>query len=338
MNKAVLIINLGSPNSASVLSVWKFLKEFLMDGRVIDIPYLLRFFLVNFIIIPLRVLNSTKEYRKMWKKFGHSPIQKYTQSLNEKINKKIGKEYTCYYAMRYQQPSLNKILEKIYNNNHDELIILPLYPQYASASTGSTIEKCYEIISKWWNFPKVTVINHFCDDEDYINCFVSNTRQIDYNSYDHILFSYHGLPERHVDKTYTDKTLCNDHSCEVGLTQENKFCYKAMCYETTKLIAKKLSLKKSKYSVTFQSRLDNKWLKPFTDDILNELIEKKNKKVLVLSPAFVSDCLETCIEIDESYKEDFVKSGGEKLKLVPSLNDSDQWVDTVINLIRKNES
>ena len=338
MNKAVLIINLGSPNSASVLSVWKFLKEFLMDGRVIDIPYLLRFFLVNFIIIPLRVLNSTKEYRKMWKKFGHSPIQKYTQSLNEKINKKIGKEYTCYYAMRYQQPSLDKVLEKIYNNNHDELIILPLYPQYASASTGSTIEKCYEIISKWWNFPKVTVINHFCDDEDYINCFVSNTKQIDYNSYDHILFSYHGLPERHVDKTYTDKTLCNDHSCEVGLTQENKFCYKAMCYETTKLIAKKLSLKKSKYSVTFQSRLDNKWLKPFTDDILNELIEKKNKKVLVLSPAFVSDCLETCIEIDESYKEDFIKAGGTELKLIPSLNDADQWVDTVINLIRKNES
>tara|TARA_Y100000589_G_scaffold272916_1_gene266185 strand:- start:3851 stop:4867 length:1017 start_codon:yes stop_codon:yes gene_type:complete len=338
MNKAVLIINLGSPNSASVLSVWKFLKEFLMDGRVIDIPYLLRFFLVNFIIIPLRVLNSTKEYRKMWKKFGHSPIQKYTQSLNEKINKKIGKEYTCYYAMRYQQPSLDKVLEKIYNNNHDELIILPLYPQYASASTGSTIEKCYEIISKWWNFPKVTVINHFCDDEDYINCFVSNTKQIDYNSYDHILFSYHGLPERHVDKTYTDKTLCNDHSCEVGLTQENKFCYKAMCYETTKLIAKKLSLKKSKYSVTFQSRLDNKWLKPFTDDILNELIEKKNKKVLVLSPAFVSDCLETCIEIDESYKEDFIKAGGTELKLIPSLNDSDQWVDTIINLIRKNES
>ncbi len=338
MNKAVLIINLGSPSDPSVISVWKFLKEFLMDKRVIDIPYLFRFFLVNLIIIPFRVLNSTKEYKKMWNKFGYSPIQKFTNSLNKKINQKIGANYTCYYAMRYQKPSLDKILEKIYKNNHDELIIIPLYPQYASASTGSTIEKCYEIMSKWWNFPKVTIVNHFCDDEDYINCFVSNTKKFDYKSYDHILFSYHGLPQRHVDKTYTDKTICNDHSCELGISNENKFCYKAMCYVTTKLIAKKLGLKKSKYSTSFQSRLDNKWLKPFTDQILNELLDKQKKKLLVLSPSFVSDCLETCIEIDGTYKDDFIKSGGTELKLVPSLNDSDKWVDTIIKLIKKYES
>ena len=337
MNKALLIINLGSPKDASVLSVWKFLKEFLMDGRVIDIPFFLRYFLVNFIIIPLRVLNSTKEYKKMWKKFGYSPIQKYTKSLNDKLNSKLGDNYTCYYAMRYQQPSLNKTLKEIYNNNHDELIILPLYPQYASASTGSTIEKCYEIISKWWNFPKVTVINHFCDNEDFINCFVSNTKKTDFLNYDHILFSYHGLPERHVDKNYTDKTLCKDHSCEDGLKEDNKFCYKAMCYETTSLIANKLNLKKSKYSVTFQSRLDNKWLKPFTDEVLDEMLAQNKKKLLVLSPAFVSDCLETCIEIDESYKEDFIKAGGTELKLVPSLNDSDQWTDTIVNIVKSHE-
>ncbi|MBV19789.1 MAG: ferrochelatase [Cytophagia bacterium] len=337
MNKAVLIINLGSPRDANVLSVWKFLKEFLMDARVIDIPFLIRFFLVNFIIIPLRVLNSSKEYKKMWNKFGYSPIHKYTKSLNSKVNSKLGKGYTCYYAMRYQQPSLKKVLKEIYNNNHDELIILPLYPQYASASTGSTIEKCYEIISKWWNFPKVSVINHFCDNDDFINCFVTNTKKINYQDYDHILFSYHGLPERHVDKTYTDKTLCKDHSCEEGLKNDNKFCYKAMCYETTNLIATKLNLDKSTYSVTFQSRLDNKWLKPFTDEVLDNLLKENKKKLLVLSPAFVSDCLETCIEIDETYKEDFIKSGGTDLKLVPSLNDSDQWVNTVVKIVKNHE-
>ena len=333
MNKAVLIINLGSPKNASVISVWKFLKEFLMDARVIDIPFLIRFFLVNFIIIPLRVFNSSREYKKMWNKFGYSPIHKYTKSLSNKINAKLDKNYTCYYAMRYQQPSLENVLKEIYNNNHDELIILPLYPQYASASTGSTIEKCYKIISKWWNFPRVSVINHFCNNNDYINCIVSNTKKINYLNYDHILFSYHGLPDRHVDKTYIDQTLCEDHSCEDGLKNDNKFCYKAMCYETTNLIATKLNLEKSKYSITFQSRLNNKWLKPFTDEVLEKLLKKNKKKILVLSPAFVSDCLETCIEIDETYKNDFIKSGGADLKLVPSLNDSDQWVNTVANIV-----
>lgn len=336
MKKAVLIINLGSPNNASISSVWKFLKEFLMDGRVIDIPYLLRLFLVNLIIIPFRVRNSTKEYKKMWRKFGYSPIFKYTESLTKKINSKIGNDFTCYYAMRYQNPSIHSVLKKIYENNHDELVILPLYPQYAAASTGSTIAKCYDVIARWWNFPKVTVINHFYDDENFINCFVSNVKKIDYSKYDHVLFSYHGLPERHVDKTYTDQSLCKDHSCENGVTEENKFCYKAMCYETTNLIAKKLKLSKKKYTVTFQSRLDNKWLKPFTDDVLEDMIELKKYKLLVLSPAFVSDCLETCIEIDESYKEDFIKAGGKELKMVPSLNDSDEWVDTIINLVNKN--
>ena len=335
MNKAVLILNLGSPEKPNIFSVWKFLRQFLMDWRVIDVPFLLRFILVNFIIIPLRVNNSTKEYKKLWKIYKKSPILDYTHKLNNKLNSLSNRNYTFYYAMRYQEPSISETLKKIYLNNHDELIIFPLYPQYASASTGSTLEECNKLINSWWNFPKVTTINQFYNDLDYIQCFSNNIKEIDYLKFDHILFSYHGLPERHVDKTYSDQSLCKDHSCEKGVFEHNKYCYKAQCYETTNLIASNLKLDKNKFSVTFQSRLDNKWLRPFTDEKLDKLLSLGKKRILVVSPAFVSDCLETSIEIKESYKEDFLKKGGEKLELVPSLNDSDDWAKTILNIIEK---
>ncbi len=333
MKKAVLIINLGSPEKPTIFSVWKFLKEFLNDGRVIDIPSVIRFFLVNFIIIPLRVRNSTKEYKKLWKLFGSSPLIHYTDKLTSKLNEKSGDLYDYHYAMRYQQPSIKSVLNNIYDKNYDEIIILPLYPQYASASTGSTIEECYNVMKTWWNSPKIKIINQFFDDDGYINCCVQNAKKINYKKYDHILFSYHGLPERHVDKTYTNKTLCQDNDCEYGVTDKNKFCYKAMCYETSDLIAKKLSLNKKDYTVTFQSRLDDKWLKPYTDKIMIDLIKLKKDKVLVLSPAFVSDCLETLIEISNENREEFIEKGGKDLKLVPSLNDDDLWVNTIINMV-----
>ena len=333
MKKAVLIINLGSPDQPTIFSVWKFLKEFLNDGRVIDIPSIIRFFLVNFIIIPLRVKNSTKEYKKLWKLFGSSPLIYYTDKLTSKLNEKSNGQYDFFYAMRYQNPSIKSVLNNIYEKNYDEIIILPLYPQYASASTGSTIEECYNVMKTWWNSPKIKIINQFFNDKGYIDCFVENVKKINYKEYEHVLFSYHGLPERHVDKTYTNKTLCRDNDCEDGVTEKNKFCYKAMCYETSNLIAKKLSLNKEDYTVTFQSRLDDKWLKPYTDKIMLDLVKLKKDKVLVLSPAFVSDCLETLIEISNANREEFIEKGGKDLKLVPSLNDNDLWVDTIINMV-----
>jgi len=303
-----------------------------MDPRVIDIPFLLRYFLVNFIIIPTRVSNSTKEYKQLWRKFGASPLISYAEKLTAKLNKKKS-DVDYYFAMRYQNPSIDKVLSKIYSKNYEELVILPLYPQYASASTGSTIEYCNKIINGWWNFPKIKIINHFYNHESYIKCFLENTRKFDYRSYDHILFSYHGLPERHVDKTYTDNSICEDNNCEEGINDSNKFCYKAMCYETSNLIASKLSIADDKFSVCFQSRLDDKWIKPYTDKVMLELVESNHKKVLVLSPAFVSDCLETSIEISERNKKVFIEHGGVEFTLVPSLNDNDSWVDAIIDII-----
>ena len=333
MKKAVLLINLGSPSKPTIPYVWKFLRQFLMDPRVIDIPFLVRYILVNFIIIPKRVANSTKEYKKLWQLFGASPLITYAEKLTTKLNNKHINNTDFYSAMRYQNPSIESALAEIYSKNYEHIIILPLYPQYASASTGSVIEHCNLIISKWWNFPKTTVINQFYHNSDYINCIVENARQMNYKDYDHILFSYHGLPERHVDKSHAESILCANGNCENGINNENTFCYKAQCYETTKLITAQLSLPKDAYTTTFQSRLDNKWIKPYTDKVMLDLVASNCKKVLVLSPAFVSDCLETSIEISERYKNIFIEHGGEEFTLVPSLNDNDNWVDAVAGII-----
>jgi len=334
MKKAVLLINLGSPDRPTIFSVWRYLRQFLMDPRVIDIPYLFRYILVNLIIIPLRVANSTKEYKHLWNLFGCSPLIKNLSSLSDTIQLEIGNKADVYHAMRYQDPSIDRAMESIYKNSYDELIILPLYPQYASASTGSTIEYCNNIMKGWWNIPKVRTINHFYSHPAYINAFVENIRSAGYSSYDHILFSYHGLPDRHVDKTYPGSELCADNSCEDGITESNRFCYKAQCYETTKLIVGQLSLDDDRYSVSFQSRLNQKWIKPYTDIVMLDLIKKNKKNVLVVSPAFISDCLETSIEISKVNRDIFIKGGGEELTLVPSLNYSKAWAKGVIEIIR----
>jgi len=304
-----------------------------MDPRVIDIPYLLRFLLVNFIIIPARVSNSTNEYKKLWEKFGTFPLVSFAEKLTMKLNAAFPSKADFYYAMRYQNPSIDLILAQIYLKNYEELVILPLYPQYASASTGSTIEYCNNIIRRWWNIPKIKIINHFYNHDSYIKCFVENTKKFDYNNYDHILFSYHGLPERHVDKTYTNNSICKDNNCEEGINEDNKFCYKAMCYETSNLIASNLLIPNDKFSVCFQSRLDDKWIKPYTDKVMLKLADSNHKKILVLSPAFVSDCLETSIEITDRNKKEFIKHGGKEFTLVPSLNDNDSWVRAIIDII-----
>ena len=334
MKKAVLLINLGSPNKPTIPSVWKYLRQFLMDPRVIDIPYLIRWFLVNCIIIPKRVANSTAEYKKLWAMFGESPLVKFTKTLRVKLQKQYGSDFDFYDAMRYQNPSIDHALAEIQSKNYAEVIILPLYPQYASASTGSTIEYCQNIMKNWWNTPTVKVINHFCNHPAFIQCFVDNTKKMNYKKFDHILFSYHGLPERHVDKSHVDGSTCKDKNCTDGLHKENTACYRAMCYETTKRIVEKLNVPTEKYTVSFQSRLNDDWIKPYTDIVMVELAKTARTKVLVLSPAFVSDCLETSIEISERNQKIFIESGGTEITLVPSLNDNDDWVDAVMEIIK----
>ena len=332
MKRALLIVNLGTPNKPTYFSVFKYLRQFLMDRRVININPILRFFLVNLIICPTRSFSSTKIYKKVWNKETGSPLLHNTKKLAQKIQSKLP-EYTVEYAMRYQNPSIENVLNKLLIQNPDEIIILPLFPHYAAATTGSVYEEVSRILSKKWVVPKIKFINQFYDNDKFIDAWVEKARKFNINSYDKIIFSYHGIPNSHVDNVY-ENSVCNDHDCETKITEDNKFCYKATTYETTKLIASRLNINPENYVVTYQSRLTNKWLSPFTDEVLQAIANEGTKNVLVFSPSFTADCLETIIEIGDEYNELFINSGGQKLDYVESLNYSDLWSDAIISIIK----
>lgn len=335
MNKtAVLLINLGTPNSPKVNDVRKYLFEFLNDDRVIDIPSFVRFFLVNFIIVPFRAPKSAKLYEMLWTDQG-SPIMFYSESLKNKLQKNLSDEFEVYLAMRYQNPSLDNVLEEIRKKNYKRLLVLPLFPQYASATSGSVYQKVMNIIKSWWVIPEITFINEFFDNEKYIETIAEISKKYNLNSYDHILFSYHGLPNRQVDKSHSDARSCINCECEKIFKDNFRLCYKASCYETTRLIAKRIEIPENKYTVCFQSRLDKDWLEPFSDEVLINLAKNGAKKILVFSPAFVADCLETIIEIGHEYQKIFTENGGEIVDLVESLNDHPMWVETLKEIILK---
>ena len=328
------MIQLGTPDSPKTSDVRRYLSEFLNDPRVIDLPYLARKLLVNGIIVPFRAPKSAKIYQELWEMSGGvSPLITHTENVTQLLQEKMDEQFTVEFAMRYQNPSMDMVLEKIRKVNYDKIIIIPLFPQYASASSGSAIEKAMNIIRKWWVIPEIKIVSQFWDSEGYINSIVERSKAFDPKSYDHVLFSYHGLPERHVDKVYEGTDLCADQPCESELNDKNKLCYKATCFATTRLIAEKLNLKDSDYTVCFQSRLDKKWLTPFSDEIVEEWAKKGAKKLLVFSPAFVADCLETLVEIGSEYQEIFEEHGGKTVDLVPSSNDHPEFISCLNELV-----
>ena len=257
-------------------------------------------------------------------------LLKNTEELTKKLNQKQEK-YNVFYAMRYQKPSIQQALNEIKETNPSELIILPLFPHYASATSGSVFEYISKNLSREWVIPSFKFISQYYDHPSFIDAWVDAAKGYDVSDYDKVIFSYHGLPNSQVDKVYMDNQ-CDGKNCEHEINNENHYCYKATVYETSKLIAEKLSLSRDKYEVTFQSRLTNNWLEPFSDVVLENLPAKGIKKVLVFSPAFTSDCLETVIEIGDEYEELFIKAGGHTLDYVPSLNFSDAWVQAIIDI------
>jgi len=327
--KAILLINLGTPSSTKVKDVRRYLREFLSDGRVIDIPAIPRFLLVNGIIAPFRAPKSAKEYRKIWTDKG-SPIISYGYELTEEVQKKT--THSVYLAMRYGTPSLKAVLNELYEKSFSEIVVVPLYPQYASSTVGSILEIVSKEIATWDVFPKITFINQFYNHKGYIDAFVENIKKLNYKDFDHILFSYHGLPNRHVERTHHDNS-CEDMGCHIRINEDNKSCYRAQCYETTKLIAETLKLDASAYTTCFQSRFSKNWLEPFTDHVIEQKAKDGAKNLLVVSPAFVADCLETIAEIGIGYKELFIEQGGDDLSLVPSLNANNKWVDALLEIV-----
>lgn len=329
----VLLVNLGTPDAPTRSAVYRYLKQFLSDPRVID-QALVRNFIVPVLILPFRSGESAKGYQQLWMEEG-SPLKVYGYSLVEKVQASLGDDYIVELAMRYQNPSIESALEKLMAKKVKELIVLPLFPQYASASTASVQEEVMRLLSKKWFIPTLKMIDSFYDNPLMIDAFVARGRQYDIASYDHILFSYHGLPERQIAKGDTCNHCLKEGCCNT-ITDKNRLCYKANCVATTNAIVEKLNLKSSDYTICFQSRLGrDPWIQPYTSDVIEELAKAGKKRVLVFCPAFIADCLETRIEISVEYQEEFEAFGGEVLQLVEGLNEHPIWVESVVGMIRQ---
>ncbi len=328
---AVILINTGTPDNYSKSAVRRYLKEFLCDKRVITMSALKRKILVYGVIAPLRAPRSAKLYRKAWTKDG-PPLLVNSLSLKEKLQASLGENFEVLLGMRYGNPSLKIALDKAKKSNYSKIVLLPLFPQYASSTTGSCIEAALRHIQSWNNIPEIKIINRFYNYKGFINSFAENISNMQPGKYEHILFSYHGLPLSHVHQTHHNKP-CNLFNCTEEINEKNSYCYNAMCYETTRLIAKALSLRPESYTTSFQSRMSKNWLSPFSDKIVKKKAKEGIKNLLVVSPSFVSDCLETIVEIDDNYKHIFFENGGEQFEMVPSLNDSKSWIEALRNIV-----
>lgn len=329
----VLLVNLGTPDTPNTPDVRKYLREFLLDKRVIDMNPVARYALINGIIAPFRAPKSAKIYKQLWTERG-SPLLYHGLDLQKKLQDALGNDYHVAFGMRYQSPSLQGALEELREKSVDRIIVLPLFPQYAAASTGSVQDKVMELVKDWWVIPSISFISSFCDEPSFIKAFAELGKQhMAKDNYDFVVFSYHGIPERHIIKG-SDKGYCQLGSCCNSYNKRNKYCYRASCFETSRLLAAELGLREDQYTVAFQSRLGkDPWLKPYTDQMLVDLPAKGIKKVLAYSPAFVADCLETTIEVGEEFKEMFLHAGGEKWQLVESLNSNDMWAEAVKEMV-----
>ncbi|MBN9283380.1 MULTISPECIES: ferrochelatase [Flavobacterium] len=332
--KGVLLVNLGSPESPEPKDVKPYLDEFLMDKYVIDVPFLLRALLVRGIILRKRPERSAEAYKKIWWEEG-SPLVVISKRAHKKVQDKVAVPVAL--AMRYGNPSILKGLQELADKGVTEVMLFPLYPQHAMASTTTILVLAEELRQK--HFPQMTftIVPAFYNKKDYIqNLADSIKKHLEGFEYDHLLFSYHGIPERHVRKTDVTKSHCKiDGSCCNTPSPAHEFCYRHQCYETTRQVVELLNLPKEKYSQTFQSRLaGDKWLEPYTDVEINKMPEKGIKNLAVVTPAFVSDCLETLEEIAMEANHQFKEHGGENFLAIPCLNDDDNWIETMSNWIK----
>ena len=331
--KGILLNNLGSPDSTDTKDVKKYLGEFLMDERVIDIPYWKRWLLINGIILKTRPKKSGAAYKKIWWKQG-SPLVVISEMFTKKVIKKV--DIPVALAMRYGSMSMEQGIKELTDQGVTEIFLAPLYPHYAMSSFETVVVKAEEILAAEYPEVKLDVLEPFYNEPGYIKAMSNNiANHLKDFDYDHILFSYHGIPERHIKKSDPTNSHCKiDGSCCDRNSVAHYTCYRHQCFETTKEIVKELGLKEGTYSNSFQSRLlKDPWLKPYTDFELEKFPGLGKKKLAVITPAFVADCLETLEEIAMEGKEEFIKFGGTDYKHIPCMNDNDDWVDVMVKWI-----
>ncbi len=335
--QGVLLINLGTPDAPETGPVRRYLREFLSDPRVLDIPPVGRAALLYGAILPFRPQKSAEAYRKIWMRQG-SPLLVYGLALRDRLQDALGPAWTVELGMRYGKPSLGSALEKLRARGVRELSVVPLYPQYASSSTGSSLERVYQLVGEAWNVEAIRVLPPFYDRPAFLDAFADVGRPVLAEARpDHVLFSFHGLPERQVKKSDPTGAHCLARAdcCDVQVPA-NRWCYRMQCVFTARALAQRLGLEAGKWTVTFQSRLGRTpWIKPYTDLVIPELARSGAKRLAVFCPAFVADCLETLEEIGIRARDQFLAHGGEALTLVPSLNAHPSWVRGLTQMLRQ---
>ncbi|WP_248724676.1 ferrochelatase [Seonamhaeicola sp. ML3] len=327
MKKGILLVNLGSPDSPDPKDVKKYLGEFLMDERVIDIPYTARALLVRGIILKTRPKASAAAYKKIWWEEG-SPLIVISERLQDKIQKQV--DVPVALAMRYGSMTIEKGLRELVDQGVDEVLLFPLYPQFAMATTETILVKAEELRKLHFPNLKIDSVPAFYNRADYIEVLANSIKHhLQGKNYEHLLFSYHGVPERHIRKSDVTKSHCKiDGSCCATPSKAHEFCYRHQCLEVTRLVGEFLQLEEGTYSTSFQSRLGfDPWLQPYTDRTIERLGKQGTKNMAIVTPAFVSDCLETLEEIAMEGEEIFHEVGGDQFTTIPCLNDDDDFVN-----------
>jgi protoporphyrin/coproporphyrin ferrochelatase len=334
--KGVLLINLGSPDSTSVSDVRKYLREFLMDGRVLDTPWPIRWCVVNVAILPSRPKESAEAYSKIWTNEG-SPLVVSSLRIQRELQRRLGNEAVVELAMRYQNPSIKSAITKLKEQGITELLVFPLFPHYAMSSYETAVVRAQELAARIAPAMRLQIADPYYNDPDYIAALVASARPYLQQEYDHLLFSFHGLPERHLRKADPTGSHClsTPNCCEIPCAT-HETCYRAQCFATMRAFVEAAGIPPEKYSLAFQSRLGrDPWLKPYTDFELTRLAEEGVKKMLVICPAFISDCLETLEEIAMRGKETFLEAGGADLKLIPCMNEHPRWLEALEKNVRE---
>ncbi|MEX2654364.1 MAG: ferrochelatase [Acidimicrobiia bacterium] len=332
----VLLLQLGTPDSTEVPDVRKYLREFLSDPRVLDMPAPARWLLLNAVILPFRPKKSAEAYEKVWTEQG-SPLIVFTEALASKLQAVLGDEYRVAYGMRYQSPSIASAVAELAEAGCRQIVLFPQFPQYASASGGSAVQKALEVIGSRRNVPDVRTVGSFYDNPGFLDAAAGIARPLlDDFAPDHVLFSYHGLPEKQIKKSDASGEWCLQNSwCCDSMNEKNAFCYRAQCFATTRGLMARLGLDGDSASTTFQSRLaGQKWIEPYTDKEIPKLYAAGVRKIAVLTPSFTADCLETIEEIGIRLRKQWEELGGEAFLLVPCVNADDRWVAAVSDMAR----
>lgn len=327
-----MLVNLGSPDSPAVGDVRRYLREFLMDCRVLDTPWIIRFLVVHFLILPFRPKKSAAAYREVWLPDG-SPLVVTSKNVRKKLQARI--DIPIELAMRYQNPPIEQAVDNLLEHGIDDILLIPLFPHYAMSSYESAVEKTRSVLRKKAPAVNLVVQTPYFDHQDYIQALAASAREMLDRGFDHLLFSFHGLPERQLKKTDPSGSHClAANNCCIGNHPSHDTCYRAQCFKTAEAFVSTTGIPPEKFSVAFQSRLGrDPWLKPYTDLELSHLAKQGIKRMLVICPAFVSDCLETLEEIGMRAKETFIEAGGESLELIPCMNEHPLWLKTLENMV-----